>query len=125
MPKMMTDRDKPITWARIVEARPTLATALDTAQRLSRRSPGYCANRTFYGIFKPILRRQVGNEIELRCQRLHLQTLSRLDEPVVHTAECVASIDRQRWLKGRDVYDLVYETLYHALPNCQHDGECY
>lgn len=120
----LTDH-QPITWARIADACPLLTDVLDTAQRLSRRSPGYCANRTWYGVFKPILLREVGMLAELQCNRIHPVLAADLDKPVEHDPECAASIDAQRWLKSSKAYDVAYDKLYAALPDCQHDGECY
>jgi hypothetical protein len=98
-----------------------LADMLDTAQRLKRRSPGYCANRTWYRVLKPILVKTVGWSGEVYC-RGHIQQLSDLmdgKEPE-HDDECQREWDRQRWIKTPAAYDLAYQHLYDALPDCQH-----
>lgn len=116
-----------ITWEAIVDERPRLGHALYTAQHIKRRSPGFCANRVWYGILKPIVSREVGWGNKPRC-RGHTQLVSEIlagKEPE-HTDECRAERERQAWLQTPAAYDVAYETIYDALPNCQHElGGCW
>jgi hypothetical protein len=65
------------------------------AQRRKRRGPHYCANATWYVLFKPRLSRLVGWE-----------------RP-----------DRDPVLGSSEAYDLAYHTVYEALPDCK-DCNC-
>jgi hypothetical protein len=63
-------------------------------------STGFCANAVWYGYpgHQPGLKR-------------------RLLELVGWTARCPR-------LRCSEAYDVAYETIYHALPECNHEGMC-
>lgn len=115
-----------LTWDRIAEERPLLADTLYVAQHLQRRSPGFCANRVWYCVLKPIVLRSVGSSAKPVC-RGHWQTVGELvaGTPVKHTDECRALWAEQEWLLSSAAYDLAYDRIYEALPDCQHAGICW
>lgn len=92
---------RPLTWQQLVRLEPRLAALLAEAKvvRDDGRGRWFCGNAVFYGYpgwrgFKPRLRALVG-----------------WDRPAYHPV-----------LSGRRAYDLVYQTIYRALPDCR--GEC-
>jgi hypothetical protein len=102
---MMTDRILPDgktvvrrapkpTWAELVKAEPKLGELLAEAQAVKDdgRTPSFCANRIWYapGGFKDRLCRLVGWD--------------RKGHPVLGTMQA---------------YDVAYETIYDALPDCR------
>ena len=121
------ERANHITWGAIVHERSRLGDALYTAQSIKRLSPGFCANRIWYGILKPIVSREVGWGNTPRCRgRVELVADILAGKEPEHTDECRVEVERQAWLQTPRAYDIAYETIYEALPNCQHDlGLCW
>jgi hypothetical protein len=87
----------PVTFDELCEREPALRRLYDEAraERRQRRSQHYCANRVWYGRLKPQLLRLVGWE-----------------RP-----------DRDPVLGSSDAYDIAYDEIYQALPDCQ-DCSC-
>jgi hypothetical protein len=89
--------EKPLTWARLVELEPRLAELLAEIRRVKddKRRSEFCANGAWYGTydtegFKPRFASLVGFEAKGPAE-----------------------------LKTMAAYDLAYEKLYQALPNCR------
>ena len=116
-----------VNWDRLVQSRPLLGNALYLAQHLQRHSRGFCANRVFYSILKPIVCGNVGWDAEPQCPfSEHIRTVGAIldGKPIEHTGACRAAWGRSAWLQTTAAYDLAYRTIYEALPNCQHEGFC-
>lgn len=109
-------------WAALAEVRPALDGALYVAQHLRRRSPGFCANHAWFAVLKPTIVNNVGRGASLTCPGFHFQTLADAlaERPIEHTPECQAAWQAQRWLQTSEAYDVAYDMVYAALPNCQH-----
>lgn len=76
---------------------PVLASLHKLAKEFQRlTSPEpFCANAVWYSAMKPVMEREVGF--------------------IAHSPK----------LRSREAYDLAYNTLYNALPNCSHrEGGC-
>jgi predicted transcriptional regulator with HTH domain len=82
-----------LTWRELVRREPYLRYLLEAArcQKDDPSKPSYCANYVWYTYFKPQLERYVG-------------WFARVKDGVVNTSEA---------------YDLAYEKIYNALPNCR------
>lgn len=90
-----------VTWGQLVEAEPRLARLLKIAQS-TRSRPGFCANAVWYGYDRP-------EWLSLKGRASKLVGWERKGDPL---------------LSAEKAYDVAYETIYHALPNCQHEGPC-
>ena len=84
----------PMTWAQLVRAQPALAALLGEIQQI--RDPGgasFCANHVWYNEgYRDRLYQLVGWE---------------------------APADAPAFLRTSEAFDVAYDTLYHALPNCR------
>ena len=87
-----------LTWQQLVTAEPRLGSLLleIKAVRDDKTRPSFCANAHWYGYhgspgFKPRLYRLVG----------------------------FGALSAPGHLRTMDAYDLAYETLFEALPNCR------
>lgn len=84
------------TWQELVRREPRLLDLLREAQAYRPR-PGFCANAIWYGY---------GRRVGLRERLTRLVGWGRPDrDPVLSTSAA---------------YDVAYETVYQALPDCQH-----
>ena len=84
-------------WSSVIHAEPKLKGLWKVA--LSTRvdaPPGYCANRSWYGWFKPRLLPLVGWE--------------RKKGP--------------KWLQEQPAYEVAYDVIWETLPDCKHEGLC-
>lgn len=90
--------DHKLTWRELVRREPRLAELLREAKAVDDSDPHFCANLVWYGRggLKERLCRLVGWEAEK-------------DDPVLRTPEA---------------YDLAYEKIYNALPDCR-DCDCW
>lgn len=93
----------PLTWDSLVAMEPRLQTLLDEAKSVRPDGATFCANAIWYGYgghqgFKPRLSKLVGWE---RCP------------PCSTTVAPLAS---------EKAYDIAYETIYEALPDCRDCG---
>lgn len=88
--------DKPLTWAKVINLEPALKRLLEEIRRVKddKRRRSFCANNVWYGYggyrgFKEPMHSLVGWEA------------------------------RNAELRTMEAYDLVYEKLYSALPDCR------
>lgn len=82
-----------MTWSEIVKIAPELEELLTFAGWVSDPGgPHFCANRIWYGLFKPRLLEMVGWESKIEM------------------------------LGTTEAYDLAYEKIYAALPHCRDCG---
>jgi hypothetical protein len=79
-----------MTFADLASLEPQLGALLREARHVDASSDAFCANGVWYGSFKPRLLLLVGWEAS---------------NPALRTSEA---------------YDLAYETIYDALPDCRH-----
>jgi hypothetical protein len=90
-----------VTWANLVAAEPRLAALLAEARSIrdDRRHPTFCANAVWYGY------RGYGHGLKARLEQL-------------------VGWDRKghQLLGTEAAYDLAYDTIYSALPNCRQCG---
>jgi hypothetical protein len=111
-------------WEELLTWRPRLEDILFVATCLQRRKAGFCANGVWHAVFEPLVEHEVGwNSRKPTCGVLHVYSLEQLenDEPEGgHTDECRGHWAEQEWLRTSDAYDLAFQTIYRALPNCQH-----
>lgn len=94
-----------LTWASLVQLEPKLGRLLDEAQRHKDNgvAPEYCANAIWFG-----WRQFDGHGIKERlCELVGWERVSKANVGVLGTSEA---------------YDIAYETIYDALPNCRHAG---
>jgi hypothetical protein len=87
----------PLTWEQLAAREPELARLRDEVEQVEAVDSTYCANRIWCERLKPRM-------MKLVCD------LAPSNDPVIISSEA---------------YDLVYQTLYHLLPLCQHEGGCY
>jgi len=92
-------------WALCVRREPDLA-ALERAAGWFRGGPGFCANGVWYRVLKPVLCGLVG---WTRAPRMAVEGRDRDEEDFLH---------------GTRAYDVCYQRIYAALPDCEHDGLC-
>lgn len=86
-----TGKRQALTWAQVSAMEPRLAGLLDTARLVDGSGDHFCANRVWYGTFKPALCELVG--------------WGRKQSPYALTTS--------------GAYDVAYETIYAALPDCR------
>jgi hypothetical protein len=79
-----------MTFAELASLEPQLGALLREASRIDVDSDTFCANAVWYRRFKPRLLLLVGWEAE------------------------------SPRLRSSEAYDIAYETLYEALPDCRH-----
>jgi hypothetical protein len=90
-----TDFEK--RWEELVQAEPRLSSLYIKASRIKRKhGKPFCANRHWYTELKPELVNLVGYT-------------ARKSNPI---------------LKTEEAYSFAYHTIYHALPDCKHEGMC-
>lgn len=94
------ERTRVLTWERLCELEPRLR-LLEAEARAVEAAPGYCAHRYWFGRcgFKARMSRLVGWE---------------MDRPALRPAELGSPV----------AYDIAYQTLYWALPDCNHPTDC-
>jgi hypothetical protein len=83
-----------VTWQDQVDERPILADLLYIAEHLARKSPGFCANRVFYDVLKPIICETVGWSAKRRCPfGEHIRPIGEIiaNKPLEHTEACHAA----------------------------------
>ena len=90
-----------VTFDELVKLEPKLGSLLEEAKAMKRASPPFCANAVWYGYrgypgIKPRLIRLVGWNSKNPDSLLH----------------------------GERAYDVAYQTIYHALPDCRHEDGC-
>jgi hypothetical protein len=87
-----------VTWETLVAREPRLAALLAEIRKIRSR-PGFCANELWYGYG------DYGHSLKYRLS-------------------CLVGWDRRPdpLLGTEDAYDVAYETLYRALPDCRHDS---
>src|SRR5688572_27285202 len=92
---------KPLTWATLVAMEPQLAGLLaDAKQEHMNGDPGYCAHRVWYGYDDgPGLKGRL-------CQLVGWGREA--PGPAV--------------LRSPAAYDVAYQKVYQALPDCRHEG---
>ena len=83
-----------ITWAKIIEIEPRLKRAYKIAKNENKDElpENYCANEIFYRRLKPEI------------------------------VELVGWSARDRRLRSSQAYDIAYEKILNALPDCQHES---
>lgn len=89
-------------FARLVMIEPQLDTIYKMARACRKdKSGNFCANRVWYGYY-------------------HLQGLKE------RLSRCVgwSSESANPYMHTSEAYDIAYDTIYAALPDCQHEGEC-
>lgn len=122
------------TFDRLCELCPELGALYDLAEAV--RDDGswhvFCANYLWYENVKPRLIRLVGSEARWIPD----------DDPgrmVIVTGEELLERAEKKWevharralpehaalLRSSAAYDVAYQTIYHALPDCRHDGLCW
>lgn len=87
-----------MTWDKLIELEPRLKALLEKAQGYHKATANdkyFCANHVWYRKLKPELVELVGNYREKE------------GDPFLYTSEA---------------YDLAYQTVYDALPNCRHES---
>jgi hypothetical protein len=121
---------QPLTWEAITSEHPLLADALHVAKRLSRRSPGFCANRVWHSVLEPLVVESAGWVPERSCplseQWMTLADLI-VDKPIQHSEGCRQVWARQTWPRSSEAYELAYDrqrVVDDASPDCRHDGWC-
>jgi len=91
-----TENNTPLTYDELCYEEPLLQ-ALESHAKSFKGRKGFCANEVWYnsGCLKSMLSRLVGYR--------------RKDHEILGTCEA---------------YDVVYQHLWHLLPDCNHDGAC-
>lgn len=84
------------TWRKLVALEPGLQALLDEIKAIDGSHPNFCANACFFGF-------REGGSFKRRMTEL-VGWLARLDEPALKTSAA---------------YDVAYEALYGALPDCK------
>lgn len=82
-----------LTWDKLIEMEPKLNELYESAKN-EKQTPGYCANRVWFTTLKPKLLALVG-----------------WDREEDHNQLCTD-----------EAYDIAYETIYEALPCCDHES---
>jgi hypothetical protein len=97
----LNDSPRP-TWTDLVAEEPRLAALLEEARGYRKTAkPTFCANAVWYGY---------GSRGEpLKDSVSRLVGWERKEHPLLGT---------------EGAYDVAYETIYEALPNCRHEGWC-
>lgn len=90
------------TWAQLVELEPQLQALLDEATTTDGSGEHFCANRVWYGSARN------RNGLKERLCRLVGWDIRRRGGPVLLSSEAA--------------YDVAYETIYDALPDCRECG---
>jgi hypothetical protein len=102
--QLRRDSDEKKMWWAMCQAWPpihALWKAAASYRKYARRSPGeFCANAIWYSDLKPRLVEMVGYSV-----------MERKNVPDV--------------LKSTKAYDVAYDRIYHALPDCSHTGSCW
>src|SRR5688500_1649580 len=88
------------TWAALTAAEPRLVGLLREIRGVRRTAPSFCANRVWYGYGNP----HAGYKARMSA----LVGWGRRGGPPVLTTQ--------------RAYDVAYDTLYRALPNCRRCG---
>lgn len=86
-----------LTWEALTEREPELIALRREIEAVKDNAPQFCANKLWYGRFKQQMMKLVGD-------------LASRDDAVIGSSEA---------------YDLAYQTLFHILPQCRHEGGCY
>jgi hypothetical protein len=89
---------KPPTWRQLVAAEPRLARLLREARAVDGSADDFCANSVWYGYDGPL---------SLRERVSRLVGWDRKPHPLLGT---------------EDAYDVAYDTIYDALPDCRDCG---
>jgi hypothetical protein len=86
-----------MTWDELVKLEPKLGVLLAEAQAVRDDDPHFCANAIWYDFLKPRLVLLVG-----WCRP-----------------------DRTKPLASEQAYDVAYDTIYEALPDCRDCAACF
>lgn len=87
----------PLTWEQLAAREPELGRLREEIEQVEAIDSTFCANRIWYERLKPRMMKLVGD-------------MAQSEDPVIISSEA---------------YDLSYQTLYHLLPPCRHEGGCY
>ena len=138
----------PLSFNEICDQIPTIRNAYRIAKMIGhRRGVPFCANQIFYDLLKPMISFHIGlgrEALREYAERFPIKNIPEVfstgellkkleerarqpDRPYKLCFE-IASQDpgdyKNRWLESCEAYDLVYETIYEALPDCNHKGVC-
>jgi hypothetical protein len=93
---MTAEKAKPLTWAQMVEIEPRLAALLAEIRKIKddKSKPGFCANLRWYGSY---------DRSSLKGRFFRLAGFYAAKEE----------------LRTMEAYDLGYDKLYSALPDCR------
>lgn len=118
-------RPKPITWDLLVELEPKLG-ALYNEAKSYRRGPHYCATSTWYGwrtgsrgSFKSKVCALIGFERGVLEDDSDDTRCGPIDLADVVLTEYERPVDDDPRLYTPWAYDLAYQTICKALPNCR------
>jgi hypothetical protein len=87
------------TWDELAKLEPLLIDLLKLAESYPKRSPGFCANAAWYGYGAHGLK-------DALCK-----LVGWIRKPKPNPGDL---------LGGKEAYEVAYDTLYAALPDCQH-----
>lgn len=142
----MSEPKQSLTFDEICDAVPEIRELYRLAKMLGRRrGVDFCANAIWYSMMKPVVAFHVGfsrsghriyaeqNPVKAGTWPEPLDVTAILSEYEVRPASDEnklviqkASLDPDAYIDRRletpEAYDLVYETIYNALPDCNHKG---
>ena len=120
-----------ITFKEICELEPAILRAYRLAKMIGRRrGQPFCANAIWYEFFKPIVCHVIGDhrkpspvyKIETATlEDLRMLGVGEIREPVFPEITIITSQSNDPRLKTARAYDVAYQTIYAALPDCKHD----
>lgn len=124
-----------ITFKAICEAESGIEELYNLAKMIGRRrSKTFCANAIWYDLFKPKMVELVGHgrqakrlEIEKKAKKLKQEGKEFIESKEMGFTffemgpgdPCFN--DNLRWLETSEAYNLAYENIYNALPDCTPD----
>jgi hypothetical protein len=132
MEKSQTAKTEQITFEEICELEPEIELLYRIAKMIGRRrGQMFCANTIWYTFFKPVVVELIGDHRagELKRRKnaepfiLKKFDFSSFDPEAVSSERPIRiSSSEDDRLNSPYAYDLAYQTIYDALPDCNHAG---
>lgn len=116
-----------LTFLQLCIHEPDLEVLLREAQALPRVQADFCANDIWYARFRPRLEQLVGwdrGESSWTDEDQAKPKKSRIFSAEELAALPLPPVERHPILSSSEAYDVAYNTIYDALPACQHGGSC-